>query len=105
MLSPAERERRYHEDAPPAVRLYLFRFSDPEFSERDRALLTLIRPHLHHAYLDAEGRRAQGSPLTRRQADLLRLVADGHTNAEVARRLGVSEATVRTHLENIYGRV
>ena len=87
------------------VRLYLFRFSGPDFSERDRALLTLIRPHLHHAYLDAERRRAQGSPLTSRQADLLRLVADGHTNAQVARRLGVSEATVRTHLENIYGRL
>ena len=26
-------------------------------SERDRALLTLLRPHLHHAYLDAERRR------------------------------------------------
>jgi DNA-binding CsgD family transcriptional regulator len=87
------------------VRLYLFRVSGPDFSERDRALLTLIRPHLHHAYLDAERRRAQGSPLTPRQSDLLRLVADGHTNAQVARRLGVSEATVRTHLENIYGRL
>jgi hypothetical protein len=42
------------------VRLYLFRFSGPDFSERDRAILTLIRPHLHHAYLDAERRRAQG---------------------------------------------
>ena len=87
------------------VRLYLFRFSGPDFSERDRALLTLIRPHLHHAYLDAERRRAQGSPLTPRQSDLLRLVADGHTNAQIARRLGLSEGTVRTHLENIYGRL
>ena len=87
------------------VRLYLFRLSGPDFSERDRALLTLLRPHLHHAYLDAERRRAQGSPLTPRQSDLLRLVADGHTNAQVARRLGLSEGTVRTHLENIYGRL
>ncbi|HEY2503240.1 MAG TPA: hypothetical protein VGI68_17985 [Mycobacterium sp.] len=31
--------------------------SGPDFSERDRALLTLIRPHLHRAYLDAERRR------------------------------------------------
>ena len=83
----------------------LFRFSGPDFSERDRALLTLIRPHLHHAYLDAERRRAQGPPLTPRQSDLLRLVADGHTNAQIARRLGLSEATVRTHLENIYSRL
>jgi DNA-binding NarL/FixJ family response regulator len=35
----------------------------------------------------------------------LRLVAAGHTNTQIARRLGISEATVRTHLENIYGRL
>ncbi len=50
-------------------------------------------------------RRASVSPLTPRQTDLLRLVADGHTNGQIARRLGLSEGTVRTHLENIYGRL
>ena len=87
------------------VRLYFFRLSGPEFSERDRALLTLIRPHLHQAYLDAERRRAPGPGLTPRQMQLLRLVADGHTNAQIARRLGLSEGTVRTHLENIFSRL
>ncbi|MGH3298422.1 MAG: response regulator transcription factor [Trebonia sp.] len=87
------------------VRLYLFRFCGPDFSERDRALLTLLRPHLHHAYLDAERRRAQGPGLTPRQTDLLRLVADGRTNAQIAHRLGLSEGTVRTHLEHIYNRL
>ncbi len=87
------------------ARLYLFRSSGPDFSERDRALLTLIRPHLHQAYLDAERRRASVSPLTPRQTGLLGLVADGHTNAQIARRLGLSEGTVRTHLENIYSRL
>ncbi len=42
---------------------------------------------------------------TPRQTDLLRLVAAGHTNAQIARRLGLSEGTVRTHLENIYSRL
>ena len=36
------------------VRLYLYRGPGPDFSERDRAVLTLLRPHLHQAYLDAE---------------------------------------------------
>jgi DNA-binding CsgD family transcriptional regulator len=77
----------------------------PDFSERDRALLALLRPHLHQAYVDAERRRHPVSKLTPRQWELLRLVAAGHTNAQIARRLGVSEGTVRIHLQNIYGRL
>jgi DNA-binding CsgD family transcriptional regulator len=87
------------------VRLYFFRLSGPDFSERDRALLTLIRPHLCQAYLDAERRRTAGPGLTPRQTGLLHLVADGYTNAQIARRLDLSEGTVRTHLENIYNRL
>ena len=33
------------------------------------------------------------------------MVAAGHTNTEIARRLGVTEGTVRTHLQNIYERL
>jgi DNA-binding CsgD family transcriptional regulator len=87
------------------MRLFLFRGSGPDFSERDRALLALLRPHLHQAYLDAESRRHPVPRLTPRQKDLLRLVAAGHTNTQIARRLGISESTVRTHLENIYQRL
>ena len=43
--------------------------------------------------------------LTGRPWDLLRLLAAGHTNAQVARSLGISEGTVRTHLETIYTRL
>ena len=75
------------------------------FSERDQALLVLLRPHLHQAYLDAEQRRHPIPRLTPRQNDLLRLLAAGHTNTQIARRLGISEGTVRTHLENIYDRL
>jgi hypothetical protein len=66
----------------PVPRLF-FR-PGPDFSERDRALLTLLRPHLHQAYLDAESRRAGTPQLTGRQWELLRLVAAGHTNAQMA---------------------
>jgi DNA-binding CsgD family transcriptional regulator len=87
------------------VRLYFFRGAGPDFSEDDRALLTLLRPHLHQAYLDAERRRHPTPRLTPRHWDLLNLVACGQTNAQIARHLGLSEGTVRTHLENIYGRL
>jgi DNA-binding CsgD family transcriptional regulator len=87
------------------VRLTLYRGPGPDFSGRDRALLVLLRPHLHQAYLDAERRRRGTPELTRRQWELLRLVAAGHTNGQIARRLGVSEGTVRIHLQNIYGRL
>ena len=87
------------------VRLLFWRGPGPDFSERDRALLALLRPHLHQAYLDAERRRHPTPPLTPRQRELLRLVAAGHTNAQIARRLGVTEKTVGKHLENIYARL
>jgi DNA-binding CsgD family transcriptional regulator len=87
------------------VRLYLYRGPGPDFSERDRAVLTLLRPHLHQAFLDAERRRHPVPRLTLRQKDLLYLLAAGHTNTQIARRLGISEGTVRTHLENLYGRL
>jgi len=87
------------------LRLFLHRGPGPDFSERDRALLVLLRPHLHQAYLDAERRRHPVPQLTPRQNGLLRLVAAGHTNSQIARRLGISETTVRSHLENIYERL
>jgi len=66
-------------------------------------LLTLLRPHLHAAYL--AGVRQPEPDLTPRQIELLRLVADGHTNHQIARRLGVADSTVRKHLENIFERL
>ena len=87
------------------LRLFLFRGGGPDFGEADRALLTLLRPHLHQAWLDAERRRRPGAELTPRQRQLLDLVAAGHTNAQIARRLGIAEGTVRKHLENISRRL
>ena len=87
------------------VRLVLHRCPGPDFSERDRALLVLLRPHLYQAYLDTERRRHPVPRLTPRQNDLLRLLAAGHTNTQIARRLGISESTVRTHLENVFERL
>ena len=40
--------------------------------------------------------------LTRREMEILQLVAEGHSNAELARMLWVTEQTVKFHLSNIY---
>jgi len=87
------------------VRLLFFRGVGPDFSERDRALLMLLRPHLQQGYRDAERRRSSTFPLTPRHWEVLHLVAAGHTNAQIARRLDVTEKTVGKHLENIYARL
>ncbi len=87
------------------ARLFFCRGPGPAFSERDRALLTLLRPHMQQAFLDAERRRNPVPDLTPRHWDLLHLLAAGRTNTQIARQLGLSEGTVRTHLENIYARL
>lgn len=49
-------------------------------------------------------RRDQDSPerLTARERDVLALVADGRTNAQIATELFLSQATVKTHLVHVF---
>ena len=42
------------------------------------------------------------SVLTRREREILALVAEGHSNSAMAKRLWVTEQTVKFHLSNIY---
>lgn len=44
-------------------------------------------------------------PLTDREVEILKLVAEGLTNQEIAGRLVVSERTVRTHVSNILSKL
>lgn len=69
--------------------------ADPDFTERERAILTLLRPHLHAVHLQVL-RHQRGIPeLTNRQWELLRLVEAGLGNTQIARRLHLAESTVR----------
>jgi DNA-binding NarL/FixJ family response regulator len=40
--------------------------------------------------------------LTKRELEILRLVSEGHSNAQLARMLWVTEQTVKFHLSNVY---
>jgi NarL family two-component system response regulator LiaR len=44
-------------------------------------------------------------PLTQREVEVLRLVAQGLENWEIAEKLVITEATVRTHVSNITGKL
>ncbi len=74
------------------------------FDERDRSFLSLLRPHLARLRSQWE-RRPRVRALTERELDVLALVAQGLTNRQISRRLFISPATVRTHLEHIYDKL
>lgn len=73
----------------------------PDFGERDRAVLALVRPFLARIRARWE-QRHRPALLTRRETEIVELVAQGLTNGEIATRLVISRATVRTHLENVF---
>jgi DNA-binding CsgD family transcriptional regulator len=84
---------------------FFFRGRGPDFSDRDRAVLTLLGPHIDRAFHHTQDRRRGRIRLTVRQEQLLRLVAAGHTNRAIARQLWITEATVGKHLENVFQRL
>jgi DNA-binding NarL/FixJ family response regulator len=53
---------------------------------------------------DSPGGLAGDNELTPREADVLRLIAAGQSNREIARTLFVSEATVKTHVNRIFAK-
>jgi DNA-binding CsgD family transcriptional regulator len=81
--------------------VFLSRLHGRDFDDRDHLILRLLRPHL-----DAALRRiALPTPrLTPRETEVLRLVRDGLTDRQIARRLAISEATVGKHLQHVYAR-
>lgn len=69
-----------------------------------------LRPRLERALLaltrDGEQPAPDGpSPLTTRQAQILRLVEDGLTNREIAERTGLADATVKTYVHDAMRRL
>ena len=84
-------------------------------STNPNAVATLLRAtlngHIFHrlsfersvnGHESADLMSGEDLPLTRRELEILQLVAAGSTNGDVARKLWVTEQTVKFHLRNIY---
>jgi DNA-binding NarL/FixJ family response regulator len=62
------------------------------------AIKALIRDHLDRA---RQGEPLSDDPLTARESQVVKLIAEGHTSREIADLLVISERTVERHRENI----
>jgi len=57
------------------------------------------------ASLRGSAKPAQGPQLTEREGEVIRLVARGKSNREIAETLVISEKTVKAHISNILGKL
>jgi DNA-binding NarL/FixJ family response regulator len=58
----------------------------------------LMREHLERAH---QGETVPGGPLTDRESQVVKLIAEGHSGREIAELLHISEHTVERHRERI----
>jgi DNA-binding CsgD family transcriptional regulator len=84
----------------------------PRFTRAEAVALRRIHPLVEHAYLCAAQPEAESTHdqlraggLTAREVDVAELVGRGAANADIARCLNVSHATVKTHLTRIYSKL
>jgi NarL family two-component system response regulator LiaR len=103
----------------PAVRAgaagYLLKDVEPSELVRSIRIVhagqSVVHPAVASRLLDelaADGAatgRAPGEVLTEREREVLRLIARGQSNKVIARELGVSEKTVKTHVSHILGKL
>ena len=54
---------------------------------------------------DAPNGAALDEPLTSRQREILHLLAQGHSNREIADELYIAEGTVKAHMHQLFGKL
>jgi DNA-binding NarL/FixJ family response regulator len=65
----------------------------------------VLDPAIQHHVLAAVTEPEPPGELTPREAEVLALIAEGLTNAEIAERLVVSHATVKSHVNHIFAKI
>ncbi len=87
-----------------AIGFVLKEFADVELNRAVRAAARgeqYVSPRVT-AILESVRRAITGNELTAREAEVLRLIALGHTSAEVGRKLHLSRRTVETHRARLH---
>ncbi|MEX2269423.1 MAG: response regulator transcription factor [Acidimicrobiia bacterium] len=64
-----------------------------------------LDPKAARVLLDAQQGARPATELSGREEEVLRLVVAGMANKQIARRLGISERTVKAHLTNVFKRL
>ena len=88
---------------------YLLKHAEPEvILDGIREVLrggSPLDPRAARAVLSSRQAEVQSAVLTDREEEVLRLVTQGLPNKSIARRLGISERTVKAHLTHIFQRL
>ncbi|OCC08878.1 response regulator transcription factor [Streptomyces sp. PTY087I2] len=66
---------------------------------------TVLAPTVATRLVDQLREAPEVPRLSERETQVLRLVAEGCTNAEIGRRLFIGESTVKTHLLRVFGKL
>jgi DNA-binding NarL/FixJ family response regulator len=113
ILTGHEEDEHVFEGIKAGAQGYLLKDSEPEDLSRAihtvHAGNTIVAPDLAQKMLNTfEVSRQEGSsrlappPLTERELEVIRALARGMSDRQIAQSLGISEKTVRNHTSNIY---
>ena len=96
---------------PAAERVELHKKAAAWFEAQGMAEQAMGHVNQAAALLDGPGARRRTAdqplvePLSEREIEVLRLIAEGYSNAEIAAKLYIAGGTVKRHINNIYGKL
>jgi DNA-binding NarL/FixJ family response regulator len=115
-LNGVEAVKRLHQDAPSVHVLVLSAYADKSmvteaidsgavgYADKDITPDEMVERILSVS-LGSQRQRAAPADLSERELHVLKQVATGLSNKQIARRLGISEKTVRNHLSRVFNKL
>jgi DNA-binding CsgD family transcriptional regulator len=86
--------------------IFSFSSGNDNFRPHHKDILDILTPHIHQALTRVcEIRHMDGKPLSGREKEVLNWMKEGKTNWEISVILGISERTVKFHVQNITGKL